>query len=410
MTDFTIQPPKEYKVPLELYKQNRVKVSKAMQHLGGIILLKGVPTIPIHDQDIQFEVQQESNFMYLIGLEEVDCYAVLEVATGRAILFVPEYPQDYKMWMKVFTMQEIQDLVGVDEVMYIDKLEAYLNETKPATIHIYNGIDSDSGLVPDCPAQTFLSKHKCDDKSLYSILNECRVTKSAAEIEVLRFVCMLSSEAHERVLRNIKVGNKEYQIEALFQFHNHVTSGAKFNAYDCICASGRNAGTLHYNVNDKYLNDGSLVLADMGAKYRGYCSDITVTFPISGKFNPKQRIIYNAVLDAMLTVHNCLKPGVNWGDMHLLAERTIIKHLHEAGIVVGNVDEINKNRIGALFFAHGLGHLLGLRVHDVGGYNVGCPERSSEEGLKRLRFRRNLEVGMVLTNEPGCYFIEYILE
>lgn len=115
-------------------------------------------------------------------------------------------------------------------------------------------------------------------------------------------------------------------------------------------------------------------------------------------------------MSAQREVHQSLKPGVNWGDMHLLAERVMTAHLHKAGLLVGNLEEINQNRIGSLFFPHGLGHLLGLRVHDVGGYNRGCPERSTEPGLSKLRFRRNLEAGMIITNEPGCYFIEFALE
>jgi len=103
----------------------------------------------------------------------------------------------------------------------------------------------------------------------------------------MRYICKLSSEAHERVLREIKAGHKEYQIEALFGFHTFSNSGSRFQAYNCICASGRDAATLHYVVNDKLLKEDSLILSDMGAKYKGYCSDITVTFPASGKFNEK---------------------------------------------------------------------------------------------------------------------------
>ena len=154
-------------------------------------------------------------------------------------------------------------------------------------IYLYNGVDSDSGLKPDLPKFEFLQKHKSNDTQLYEILNECRVRKSEEEINVMRYICKISSEAHVRVLREIKAGNKEYQIEALFAYHTHSTSGARFHAYNCICASGRNSATLHYNVNDQLLKEDSFVLCDMGAKYKGYCADITVTFPVSGKFNDR---------------------------------------------------------------------------------------------------------------------------
>ena len=98
---------------------------------------------------------------------------------------------------------------------------------------------------------------------------------------------MLASEAHEKVLRSIRPGNKEYQCEAVFKYHNLCTAGARFEPYNCICASSRNCSTLHYEVNDKQIKDDTLVLCDMGAKYYGYCSDITMTFPSNGKFNHK---------------------------------------------------------------------------------------------------------------------------
>lgn len=103
----------------------------------------------------------------------------------------------------------------------------------------------------------------------------------------MRFACMLASEAHEKVLKSIGPGNKEYQCEAVFKFHNLCTAGARFEPYNCICASSKNSSTLHYIVNDKTIKDDCFVLCDMGAKYYGYTSDITVTFPSNGKFNPK---------------------------------------------------------------------------------------------------------------------------
>jgi len=253
-----------------------------------------------------------------------------------------------------------------------------------------------------------LSNYKADNDLLYTVLCDTRAIKSKEEIEILRFVNQMSSEAHIRVLKNAKAGLKEYQIEALFKFHGFERCGARFQAYDCICASGHDSATLHYICNDKILVDGALMLADMGAKYYGYCSDITVTFPINGKFTKKQKEIYDAVLDAQNAVKAVVKAGVKWEDMHLLAERTIVTHLIRLGLIKETpLEELEKNRIGAIFFPHGLGHLLGLNVHDVGGYLKGYPERLTSAGLKSLRTRRPLETGVVLTIEPGCYFVDY---
>jgi Xaa-Pro dipeptidase len=211
-------------------------------------------------------------------------------------------------------------------------------------------------------------------------------------------------------MQNIHPGLREFQIEALYKFASQSELGSRWLAYNAICCSGAGCATLHYNDNDKKFKDGDMTLCDMGLKFYGYCSDITVTYPVNGKFTPKQKEIYEAVLDANVAVKNAVKPGVNWTDMHLLAERTIVQHLIKIGIIKNfPIEELEEKRVGAVFFPHGLGHLLGLRVHDVGGYLPGYPERIPKAGLKSLRTRRDLLAGMFITVEPGLYFVDYIL-
>lgn len=144
----------------------------------------------------------------------------------------------------------------------------------------------------------------------------------------------------------------------------------------------------------------------MGASYFGYSSDITCTFPANGKFTPDQKFIYEAVLAANLAVANAAKPGVYWSDMHLLAIRTMFTHLRQGGLLIGDVEEMIQAGLGAILQPHGLGHLMGLDVHDVGGYLPDQPARPKSLGLDKLRFARVLEKGMVVTIEPGCYFID----
>lgn len=146
----------------------------------------------------------------------------------------------------------------------------------------------------------------------------------------------------------------------------------------------------------------------MGGEYYCYSSDITCTFPSDGKFSPKQRIVYEATLKSNRAVLEAIKPGVSWVDMHLLADRVILEELKKSGLLVGSIDEMLEHRISAIFFPHGLGHFLGIDTHDVGGYPTGT-ERAKKSGLKSLRTVRVLEKGMVLTIEPGVYFIDYVL-
>nr|XP_006115000.2 xaa-Pro dipeptidase [Pelodiscus sinensis] len=147
----------------------------------------------------------------------------------------------------------------------------------------------------------------------------------------------------------------------------------------------------------------------MGGEYYCYASDITCTFPANGKFTSDQRAIYEAVLKSSRAVLKAIKPGVAWPDMHRLADRVHLEELTEIGILKGNVDDMVKVHLGAIFMPHGLGHLLGIDVHDVGGYPKGV-ERIELPGLKSLRTARVLKEGMVLTVEPGIYFIDHLLD
>ncbi|XP_072403903.1 xaa-Pro dipeptidase-like [Chiloscyllium punctatum] len=157
------------------------------------------------------------------------------------------------------------------------------------------------------------------------------------------------------------------------------------------------------------ITEHPLSLFDMGGEYYCYGSDITCSFPANGRFTPDQRDIYQAVLKASRAVMSAVRPGVAWPDMHRLAERVQLEELTRIGILKGNVANMMKVHLGAVFMPHGLGHLLGCDVHDVGGYPEGV-ERIDEPGLRSLRTTRELLQGMVLTIEPGIYFIDMLLD
>lgn len=152
-----------------------------------------------------------------------------------------------------------------------------------------------------------------------------------------------------------------------------------------------------------------MCLFDMGGEYYCFSSDITCSFPANGKFTEKQKAIYEAVLRSCRAVMSAMKPGVWWPDMHRLADRIHLEELARIGILSGSVDAMLQAHLGAVFMPHGLGHFLGIDVHDVGGYPEGV-ERIDEPGLRSLRTARHLEPGMVLTVEPGIYFIDHLLD
>ncbi|XP_024889937.1 uncharacterized protein LOC112466210 [Temnothorax curvispinosus] len=253
-----------------------------------------------------------------------------------------------------------------------------------------------------------------------SVVLNSRVTKTPEEIEVMRYVVKISSEAHKAVMRSVRPGMPEYKAEACFLNYVYAVGGCRHVSYTCICGSGHNSSILHYGhagaPNAKVIQDGDMCLFDMGGNYCGYAADITCSFPANGKFTEDQKLIYNAVLKARDAVIKAAKPGVSWPDMHLLANRVMLTALKEGGLLVGDVEDMIKEGLNEIFQPHGLGHLLGLDVHDVGGYlgypsgRFLTPERPTAPGVRKLRTARKLEAGMILTVEPGCYFIDTLLD
>lgn len=224
----------------------------------------------------------------------------------------------------------------------------------------------------------------------------------------------ISSDAHKAVMRAVRPGMLEYQAEAEFLKYAYFVGGCRHVSYTCICGSGVNGAVLHYGhasaPNDKTIGAADMCLFDMGANYFGYAADITCSFPASGRFTADQRAIYEAVLAANLAVQQASRPGVRWTDMHALANRVLLEHLRTIGIVRGDIDAMMVAGINGVFQPHGLGHLIGLDVHDVGSYLPDCPPRPTEPGMTALRFARVLVEGMYVTIEPGCYFIDHLLD
>jgi len=264
--------------------------------------------------------------------------------------------------------------------------------------------------------------YEIDKDSLYPLLSEARVHKTPYEIDLIRAACLVSSKAHVFVMRHVQPNMTERQLEALFRGYTNFYGGSRHDAYECICGSGVNGAILHYGhagyPNDKIIKNDETMVLDMGSEYQGYATDITCSYPANGKFTDKQKLMHTAVYDAQSAVLKSIKPGVSWPDMHRLAEKVLIKHLlKNMKILQYNnkektnkkeeevIEELLKSNVISLFMPHGLGHLLGMNVHDVGGYNEQF-QRSKELGLCWLRTSRLLEEGMLITVEPGLYFNE----
>mmetsp|Transcript_28697 Transcript_28697/g.39646 ORF Transcript_28697/g.39646 Transcript_28697/m.39646 type:complete len:523 (-) Transcript_28697:154-1722(-) len=423
-----------HKIPMLLYKENREIICKAFRENypekadGGVALFKGACSQERNDSDRELLVRQESYFAFLFGVTEPDFYGAVRLDTGHTTLFMPRLPESYAIWMgRIRPPSYFQARYAVEEVFYVDQIPEALQQADTQVVFLMSGVNSDSSTAfptPDLAAlwPTFHSPGKSsphslppevDLQELYPLVQEARVIKSPLQIDVLRYVARISSQAHVHVMQNTCPGMAEYQLESLFQHYCYFHGGCRHMSYICICATGANAAVLHYGSgafpNQRVFQDGDMALLDMGAEYACFCSDITCSFPVNGIFTPDQRMVYQAVLDAQLAVMAVMRPGVEWTEMHLLAERTILAALLEAQLLTGTLYDLTRHHIGAVFMPHGLGHLLGLDTHDVGGYPAGRA-RVDSPGLRSLRMNRCLEEGMVLTVEPGCYFVQPLLD
>ncbi|CAH0400066.1 unnamed protein product [Chilo suppressalis] len=405
--------PGTLEVPLSLFASNRRRLVEQLKS-GQVVVLQGGDDISLYDTDVQYVFRQESYFTWVCGVREPGCYFALDVSTGKAHLFVPRLPEEYEVWMgKLLACHQIKNIYGVDDVHYVDQLRDVLLSLNPEVLLTLSGPNTDSGLTAKEAVFDGIDEFKVNNEILFPIIAELRVIKTPAEIEVMRYVCKISSDAHKQVMLHAKPGLMEYQCESVFLDHCYRVGGCRHVSYTCICGSGDNSATLHYGhagaPNCKLIEKGDMCLFDMGGNYAGYAADITCSFPATGKFTPEQKLVYEAVLNARDAVIREAKPGVLWTDMHLLANRAMLEHLKQGGLLKGDVEEMIKCGVNGILQPHGLGHLLGLDVHDVGGYLSHCPARPAGP-LSRLRTARPLLAGMALTVEPGCYFIPRLLD
>ncbi|KAI9168194.1 hypothetical protein H9P43_007566 [Blastocladiella emersonii ATCC 22665] len=391
-----------------MFEQHRAKILDALAAAGatsGIAYLRGDVTKERHNTDVELSFRQESNFFYATGVNEPGYHAVIDLDARTARLFAPEIHADEAVWIGAAPTLDAQTAQYQVTVAHVPALPAYLDSLAPAAVHVL-AHESDLSALGAHAA-------KADKSKLSDALTTARMYKTDAEVALIRKANEISEQAHVAVIKATSLETSEYELEALFRYtcHRH---GAKNQAYLPIVGVGANAAILHYGRNTAELNQAgvsphALVLVDAGCEVHGYASDVTRTFPAHGKFTPEARHIYQTVLDSQLAVIAALRPGVAWEDMHRLAERVLCQGLIDAGILKGSLEDCLAAHAQAVFFPHGLGHLLGLDVHDVGGYPAGVP-RIQEPSIRYLRMRRTLEPGMVVTVEPGLYFVPLLIE
>uniref|UniRef100_A0AC35TKM6 AMP_N domain-containing protein n=1 Tax=Rhabditophanes sp. KR3021 TaxID=114890 RepID=A0AC35TKM6_9BILA len=413
--------PHTLKVPAALFVKNRQRLLNVLRGLVGpstVVVLQGGLDVHLYNTDCSdLPFRQESYFFWTFGVHEPDTWGLLDVDSGKSVLLPPKLHPDFRIWEgKINPVEWFKEKYEVDEAHFHEdhKIAPFVAELGPKTLMLLEGTDSDSGTLMPAPTFEGIDQFQVEKKDLYNLMSELRCFKTDEELAVMRYSAKIACDAHKDVMKNIKPGMYEYQCESLFRHHSYFHGGCRHLAYTCIAATGTNASVLHYGhanaPNAKLIKDGDMCMFDMGPEYNCYASDVSSSFPANGKFTENQKVIYNAVLKANLAVFEAAKPGLFWYDMHMLAEKIILEELKKIGLIVGCVEEAVKARVGAVFMPHGLGHMLGLSVHDPAGHLGDAVPRSTLPGLKSCRVSRSLKERMVITIEPGCYFIDFLID
>jgi len=401
------------KISMEMHVLNRQRLTLP----AGIdcLVVKGGSELPMYDSDTNHDFRQESYFQWLFGVKEPGCLGII---SQTCTLLVPRFHKSHEAWLgPIEPLDWFKAQYLVDHVAYVDELPTLLEGKRCAVIR---NVNADSGLAVDTPEVPNLEEEA--SKQIACILDELRAIKTPAEIEVLTFVNDVSSRAHIQVMQHIfrgtygSVQSMEHFAESAFKFGCALQGCARVG-YNCIACSGERNAILHYGhpaePNNSPAHPQGLRLLDMGAEYHCYTADVTATFPTSGKFSVNQKAVYQCVWETVKAVETELRPGVSYRDMHRFAQRRLLEELMRRTDLILSEDfesMVRNNLIARLFMPHGLGHMLGLNVHDVGGYEVSDPRDRTDISLTGLRLGRRLKPGMVLTVEPGIYFIDYLMQ
>lgn len=359
----------------------------------GLIVLSAAR--PAHrNGDQEFPYRQQSNFLWLTGVEAPGYALVLDPRRGDEWLLVPRLTQKHAVWVgHIPSLAEARTAFGVAETLYHDELPRLL-----ARIGKGRSVFADRGS--SLAVRRALRKSRIDATALEDALDELRVLKDRHEIALLQKASDATAKGHLAAMRLARPGLFEYEVQAELE-REFLRAGCFDVGYGSIVASGRNGAVLHYMSNTARLAKGELLLIDAGAEYHGYTADVTRTFPVSGRFSAKQRAVYEVVLRTQDRAIDLARAGRTSIDLQRHSEESIAEGLVALGLLRGSVDELVQTEAVRLFYMHGIGHTLGIDVHDVQG---GKKRRLPKGKSGRLRFRAKLEPGFVITIEPGVYF------
>lgn len=370
------------------YKERRDRLGKKLSS-GSIAVIFSAETKK-RSNDTDYPYRQNSNFYYLTGFKE-DNAALLfikEKKRVKTVLFVQKKDEQMELWNgKRIGKKEAKQRFCVDKVYLIDDFEERFKEIVKAKRSIYYELNQKDKKIKKITKLTKDFKLKDD---VAKIIQKMRLVKSQAEILLIKESIAITAKAHERAMKFHKKGKYEYDLQAEIE-HEFKKNSAYSDAYTSIIACGNNANTLHYIQNDSLLKDGELILIDAGCEHNYYASDITRVIPVNGKFTQAQKELYNMVLDTQLKIIDMVRPNVKRSELQKKAQELLTRGMIELGVLKGSFEQLLKQERYKKYYPHGIGHWMGIDVHDPAPYT---DVKGREIALKE---------GMVLTIEPGIY-------
>ena len=381
---------------ISIYKNRRGHLQELLPE-NSVLLIPGAE-IQYRNSDSSFPFRQESNFYYLSGFCEPASLIAITKKDNKitSLIFVPPKDKLKEIWdgYRAGPIGAVDDFLfdKAYENTQIDKILPDILFGSDIVLYPIGKKDGFDQKVIDWTSEA--SKKDRHSKSINisdakSIVGNARLIKDDHEINLIKKACSISADAHIEVMKSVKVGDSEQQIESMY-IHEFSKRGARYPAYNPIVAGGENACVLHYVENNQQLKDDDLLLVDAGCEYEMYAADITRTFPVSGKFSDEQLAIYKIVLDAMNAAIDMVKPGNHIMQPQEISEKVITEGLVKLGLLDGDPEELHKSGAYKEFYMHKIGHWLGLDVHDAGDYM---------EGEEYMKFKP----GMITTIEPGIY-------
>jgi len=406
------------------YSARRAALLGKMKGESGIILFIGNAESPAQYRDNCYKWRQDSNWLYFFGIDEPGFSAVIDIDSGKTTIFADDFSLDDIIWMGPMESVASQAAaVGVSDTAPAAKLswvvsEAIIKGRKihflPASRH-FNALRL-SSLVGIEPQEAFCkSKAGCPaaSETLVRAVISLRLVKTAEEIELMDTAAVLGQEMHTVARKGIKLGRIEQEIVGEME----AVTLAKGWGVSFPTILTQHGEVFHCHSHSLPVEPGRLMVVDAGAESNEhYASDFTRTYPTSGKYSPRQKDICQLVYDCNELAFSIIAPGVAYRNVHLAVAKRMLEGLSDLGLVRGNADDMVLEGIAGLFMPHGLGHNIGMDVHDMedlGEDLVGYDDdqkRSGQLGLGSLRMARKLVPGNVVTDEPGIYFIPALIE